>query len=303
MYLADNNDRLVPGEHDAAIIEYFDACPGGENPDYTAGGAVCAAWANPYLRPPVVLDEYIKNRDVWRCPSARLSGGATFILPYPDWFSYIKGMAGAYGVNSGYEWMICNECWPSGWGGDVTDTLAQERLAVPSPGESGPTTNKAFVQSIATPEQKDLKLVSVQDPVSYIICADGGAQTKALTVGTTAYPEVCALQCSTRGATWGCFHDWDACTWAVDCGLYNHAPNDGSFLENPDLRKPFARHLGGVNCGFLDGHASWINSDLLVRKHADGDVQGLLDWGPTSACVDWDGMTFFEKYPGAPLLW
>jgi len=282
MYLADNNDRLVPGEHGAAALEYFEITPGGENPDYTGGPAICAAWANPYLRWPVVLDEYIKNRDVWRCPSARLSGGASFIIPVQDYLAYIKGIEGQYGVAADYEWMICSEVWPAGWGGDVTDTILQQRLAVPSAGEQGSTANKAFVQSIATPEQKDLKLVSVQDPVNYIICADGGAQTKALALATIAYPELCGLQCA-GPCDWYSV-DWELCTWAEDCGLYNHATNDGYFLRNVEARKPFARHLGGVNLGFLDGHASWMNSELVLTKLRDAELEGVASWGPTSVC-------------------
>ena len=295
MYLADNNDRLVPGEHGAAALDYFDTYPGGENPDYTGGSAICAMWANPYLRWPVVLDEYIKNRDVWRCPSARLSGGATLIIPVQDYLTFIKGYEGAYGVNADYEWMLCSEVWPAGWGGDVTDSFLQERLAVPSAGELGASANKAFSQSIATPEQRDLKLVEVQDPVNYAICADGGAQTKALAVPTIAYPELCGLQCANSACGWG---DWDTCTWAEDCGLYNHAPNDGYFLSNVSARKAYARHLGGVNLGFLDGHAGWVSSELLLNKLRDGELAGIVSWGPTSTCGAVD-----ELGPDVPLIY
>jgi len=73
MYLADNNDTLPPGEHRLEVVEYFDAVPGGADWDYDGDGQVgdfsnghCSHNddGNPYLRWPVILDEYTKNRDV-----------------------------------------------------------------------------------------------------------------------------------------------------------------------------------------------------------------------------------------------
>jgi len=68
-----------------------------------------------------------------------------------------------------------------------------------------------------------------------------------------------------------------------------HAPGDGSFLLDPNLRKPYARHLGGVNLGHLDGHAAWINSEALIARYADGEIGGLYSNGPWSTCgfYDW----------------
>jgi prepilin-type processing-associated H-X9-DG protein len=243
-----------------------------------------------------LLDEYVKNRDVWRCPSAKLYGGASWIIPVQDWFTYIKGLEGSYGVTAGWEWMTCSATWPNGWGGDVTDTWAQKRLAVPSAGELGDAANKAFVQSIATSENYGLKLVSVNDPVSYVICGDGGAQTKAIAVPTIAYPDLCGLQCANSQCG---YYDWEApgcVSTAADCGLYNHATNDGAFLFDPNLRKPFSRHLGGVNLGFLDGHASWISSELVLTRLRDNELSGVASWGPDSTCG------FPDDYPGVPTI-
>jgi len=71
----------------------------------------------------------------------------------------------------------------------------------------------------------------------------------------------------------------------VDCGLYNFAPQDESFYKNPELLKPYTRHLGGVNIGYLDGHASWINSRTLINRVAEGEVN-LESSGPNSLCCD-----------------
>ena len=53
MYLGDNNDVLPPSEKNAEIVHYFSPC---EDCDEVAN------FANPYLRWPVMLDEYVKNR-------------------------------------------------------------------------------------------------------------------------------------------------------------------------------------------------------------------------------------------------
>jgi prepilin-type processing-associated H-X9-DG protein len=134
------------------------------------------------------------------------------------------------------------------------------------------------------------------DPVNYYLVGDGGARTAyVLGIGIAAYPDICALECGNEvcGSA-----DWEACaSWGADCGLYYIAPNDGSFLADPGLRKPYARHFGGVNCGFLDGHAQWINSEELIRKVRDGYITQLQAWGPTSDCG------FADIHPGVPTIW
>jgi prepilin-type processing-associated H-X9-DG protein len=187
----------------------------------------------------------------------------------------------------------CYIAWPPGWGGTVTDSVTQQQLAVA--GALGESAHKAFRQSIGTASHSGMKMVEVGDPVNFYIVGDGGAQTAYLFgVGICAYPDICALECANSVFGWA---DWEICTWAADCGLYTLAPNDGSFLANPELRKPYTRHLGGVNCGFLDGHAQWIASEALVRKVRDGDLEGIFPWGPTSDC----GIA--EACPGVPTIW
>jgi len=297
MYLADNNDTLPAGEHGQDVFDYFASIPGGGD-----GGDWCAFQANPYLRWPVVMDEYVKNRDVWRCPSAKVEGGAGWILRGPDWISYLKTWQGQWGVVAGDD-MIGGACfwsWPPGWGGDVTDSMLQGRMAVPEFGSvSGNVENKAFVQSIGTQYVPDLKLAAVNDPVSFVICADNGVQAEDGSVGILAYPDMCALECG-NCAGWV---DWAYCTWAADCGLYVYAPNDGSFLNDPSLRKPYARHLGGNNYGFLDGHAQWMQAETFLNKVRDGDLDGAYTWGPTaggwcSSRAEWDSSS-----GGQPLLY
>ena len=292
MYLTDNNDTLPPTEHRAEVISYFNGAPGGRG---YSGSGDCnrIPQANPYLPWPVIFDDYTRNRDVWRCASAKMENGAGFIVPGPDWFSYMVATEGSWGDNNIDAGGPCYIAWPSGWGGDVTDSIAQNRIAVWGTGTTGG--GSPFIQSIGTATDYGLRLASVDDTVSYFIVGDAGAQTAQLTgIGIAAYPDICALECGNEVCGWA---DWDYCTWAADCGLYDIAPTDGSFLTNPELRKPRARHLGGVNCGFLDGHAQWIASEQLVTKVRDGEIQGLSQWGPTSDCG------FSDANPGVPTIW
>ncbi len=158
MYLADNNDVLFPAEHRQEVHNYFEAYGG---PDCWSNRGY---FANPYLRVPVILDEYVKNRDVWNCPSARLEFGATWIIGYPDWLQYLKDTEGAWGDGSPGGGP-CRIGYPSGWGGEVTDSIAQQRLAIARAEGEGPV-HGAFTQSIAVNKVDGLKLVEVEDPVS-----------------------------------------------------------------------------------------------------------------------------------------
>ena len=274
MYFADNNDTMPPEEHRREALDYFNTAPGGKTWDPEEDGDCHRArQANPYLRVPVILDEYTKNRDVWRCPSAKVEGGAGGIIPVQDWLGFLMSTEGSWGTT--HDLIPCGVLWPNGWGGSVTDTILQERVATGA--------DKAYVQSIGTIYAAGQKMVEVQDPVNNIICGDAGVTTDDFGLSTLAFPDLCVLECSNPCCGW---YDWDICTWAADCGLYYGAPNNGAFLKNPELRKPFARHLGGVNIGYWDGHASWINSQNLINKVAEGDIENLEPWGPTTQ-DDW----------------
>ncbi|MCJ7752195.1 MAG: type II secretion system GspH family protein, partial [Armatimonadetes bacterium] len=111
MYLADNNDTLPPTETRQEVHDFFATGPG--------GGAPPCDWhdyqGNPYLRWPVILDEYVKNRDVYRCPSTRLEGGAAWIVPGAyegGWLGYLEVTTGSWGqLGVGGP---CNTAWPPG---------------------------------------------------------------------------------------------------------------------------------------------------------------------------------------------
>ncbi|UCC68599.1 MAG: prepilin-type N-terminal cleavage/methylation domain-containing protein [Armatimonadota bacterium] len=300
MYLADNNDTLPPMEHRQEVLDYFDTAPGGgQRRDFAGHCQVGRFWCNPYLRWPVIFDEYVKNRDVWRCPSAKMESGAQFIVPQQDYLAYWQQSQGAWGL--GYDEALgwggpCTVPYPRGWGGDVTDSIVQGRLAAAGMFGIDPA-HKAFVQSIACNalESAGLKLVEVEDPVKYVAVGDGGGIALRMTVATAAYPDICKLGCSIELCPAA---DWENCPWTVDCG----APYDGSFLRNPKLRKPYSRHLGGVDLGYLDGHAGWIHSEALIVKASEDEIDGL--WaGPVSDCRHWSGELFGDVYPDLPTLW
>ncbi len=310
MYLADNDDVLWPGECSETALDYFCKGPGGGQPDDRClTDKRMARWANPYLRGPVILDEYVKSRDVWQCPSAKLVTGAMFIVPGPDWLGNLKSSEGRWGEESGIG--PCLTAWPPGWGAEVTDSLDQRRAGSPSRGQGGgigsPT--KAFVQSLGTIAAElpsvgltRTKMTTVQNPSSYAVTGDCGfLPDDYCGLGQAAWPDICAVECANEICGWA---DWEKCApTAANCGLYNIAPNDNSFLVNPSRRTPYARHSGGVNIGFLDGHASWINSEALVEKVAHKEILGIRPWGPNTLgySPDWN-VGFHKCYPNVPVL-
>jgi len=281
MYLADNNDTLPPDEHRPEVIEYFETV--GRDSATTGGDTDCVGshrpgQANPYLRWPVVFDEYVKNRDVWRCPSAKIEGGASQIIPGPDWLSYWQAYESFWNVKTFEGWGPCRHAWPVGWGGEVTDSFLQQRYAAAVLGTGQQVAVKRpFVASIAVNLKYGwgLKLVQVQDPVKFMIVGDaGGSSDDIWNLELWAYPDLCALECSARSWYW-C--DWEIAGGADCCGsdAYNYyAPAGGAFMRDPGLRKEYARHLGGNNVGFLDGHAQWINAERLIAMVAEGELQG-----------------------------
>jgi prepilin-type N-terminal cleavage/methylation domain-containing protein/prepilin-type processing-associated H-X9-DG protein len=288
MYLADNNDTMPPTESRPEVLAYFDTCPGGGTFSSRLEHCHRARQANPYLRYPVIFDEYVKNRDVWRCKSARMEGGAGHILGFPDWLQEMKDNEGNWGKGS-VPVKPCAVLWPRGWGGTVTDSFIQDKDATGTP--------KAFVQSIGTMYLPDMKLGTIDDPVNFVVLGDAGASIDDFGTCTLAYPDICCLGCS-GSCGWA---DWSNST-CIDygryCGLYETAPNDGSFLMNAELRKQYARHLGGVNLGFMDGHASFWNSEAIVTACRDGDLN-VGPWGPTSEDDSWVSSCF----PGAVYIW
>jgi len=288
MYLSDNNDTFPPAEHRQEVLDWVQTSPGqgdegcgyeGEHrtPEFRANTT------NPYLRWPVVLDEYVKNRDVWRCPSSKILSTARFIVPMADWRGYLEANNGSWGQawDTGPCFM---NVFPPGWGGEVTDSIVQGINAGPGAQGASTTTaaNKTFEMGLCSGEENyyDTKLASFQNVSSAPVVADGAMKPGFLVIPVIAYPDICCAECAgVKAIQWGGTPD-SPCQgpdgWCAvndpECRSYH---TDYSFATNPDVRKSYARHLGGSNLGYADGHASWISAAALIAKSDDGEVEGV----------------------------
>ncbi len=93
---------------------------------------------------------------------------------------------------------------------------------------------------------------------------------------------------------------------AYDCADCIRLHADASFLKNTELSRQYTRHFGGVNVGFLDGHAAWWHAERMRAALRDGEMTGLTtNWPPVSNCtLGWgSGETFGEAYPDVGLIW
>jgi len=303
MYLADNDDRFPPRENDPDVLAYFSGYPGGGgkdqwDPEQPGSEPYChrAYQANPYLRWPVILDRYLPDRRVWRCPSARLEGGASFINGGgPDWVAHLRAHEGEWGHHTDPH--LCPILsWPMGWGGEVTDSLTESRIAVPRAGRGRVSSPGMFLQSIGVngAASAEPSALAIDDPAWYVICADGGATIDAFCTGTLAYPDLCHLECAGPG-DWEA--DWEQCPWSRHCGA------TAAMKLDPKLREPFARHCGGVNIGFLDGHVRWFHSEEVIAlspSHGNpnrGRLRGYGPWGPTKDA------SWYDAADGIPALY
>jgi prepilin-type N-terminal cleavage/methylation domain-containing protein/prepilin-type processing-associated H-X9-DG protein len=244
MYLTDY-DRFPPSEHRREAIDAFVNWIGsdrgcGQGPEYRA------TWGNPFLRWPVILDEYIKNRDVWRCPSAAWDPSDWWIIPnyMGDYLKYLTATHGSGWVSQGSSegGSPCFWSFPPGWGGSVTDSIAQQA------GEVSPSEDPAcFSATIGTASTLVDASMSQMGDVGNTVCVADGTTFGMWFRGVG---DVLFEMCGTCGAA-----DWVNCPWTVDCHTLDQNLAD-DWLD-PNFRKRYTRHLGGSNIGFVDGHARW----------------------------------------------
>jgi prepilin-type N-terminal cleavage/methylation domain-containing protein/prepilin-type processing-associated H-X9-DG protein len=307
MYLADNNDCFPPQEYRQEVIDYFNTMPGGatrfSGNAWTRGDCGILRDGQPYIRWAVVFDEYVKNRDVWRCPSAKMSAGGGFIYPIPDWFSHLKATDGDWGREADWAPGPCGTGYPTGWGGEVTDSVAQGRYGVSA--TTGEVANKAFVQSIGCFED-DLaskKLAQVEDTVNYVVVYEAGPYVFGVSDAGAAWPDICCVYCGNSVCGWV---DWEIAGSDDCCGsdeYLMYAPSDGAYLADWGKLRPYARHLGGVNLGFLDGHAAYWKSEAILAKTVNWELPPMGCWGPTARCYQCSYDTpWSEAYPGVPVM-
>jgi prepilin-type N-terminal cleavage/methylation domain-containing protein/prepilin-type processing-associated H-X9-DG protein len=247
MYLTDY-DKTPPREHRQEIVDW-----------YGDGCWVDVSMVNPYLQWPVILDEYIKNKDVWRCPSAQLLQSRGILNSYgQDWWTYLNSIGNpcCYGVG----W--CSTIYPPGWGGAITDSVKQEAAAIDS---SGNASTGAFVQNIGLPDARETSTSQMGDPTKFFVCADVGTTRMVWAATQIAYPDVCAMYCATCSPNYGCYGEPSADF--PDCLCTNHP----EVVYDVQARKTYgrARHMGGSNVGFADGHAKWFSSEAILSGSTD----------------------------------
>ncbi|MCJ7751728.1 MAG: hypothetical protein MUQ65_11650, partial [Armatimonadetes bacterium] len=105
-------------------------------------------------------------------------------------------------------------------------------------------------------------------------------------VNTLVLPDYCFPGCWNDQCN---LPDWENCPEAVACS----APP--AWSTDPRELSAHARHLGGSNMGFLDGHAGWMSQGQIIA-HAPryscgcwggavvgGDFEGLLPGAPTAS--------------------
>ena len=197
----------------------------------------------------MILDDYTKNRDVWNCPSAHYLTSAT-INPCPngDWLSAVKAGYDKYGQCS----PVCNWAFPPGWGGDVTDTFAQEACA-------GSLDSNGFHFAIGTPRANyDLATATINDSAKRVVCGDAGNDMEPTRASRFAYPDMYGVE---KALCKYPLADWANCPDTVNCGA-----GDKRFQTDVQYRKEhsFPRHLGGSNLGFADGHAKWFPAETIM---------------------------------------
>ena len=251
MYLTDY-DRFPPGEHRQDVIDYF-GC--------SCGCTIRFKSANPYLQEPVVLDEYIKNREVWKCPSSRTINTFQIMNPFlnstgkDDWFlRYKESQSGCP------RFRTCNNPFPTGWGGSVTDSQQGGVWCRPEPGQGG------FEMSVGVANNYDKSTSEMNDIAKWVVVADAGLnyiinfdQTDAV-----AYPDACRLK--RQGCNPTCGYDPATCTGPASTDHCAPAYGDWRIATDPTYRKAQfpPRHMGGSNLGFGDGHAKWMNAEAIL---------------------------------------
>jgi len=209
IYLTDY-DAFPPSEHRAdAQQKFIDWIS--EDRGCTSTAGYRASWANPYIRWPVVLDEYIKSREVWKCPSAKYDFSSWWIIPEYNggWLNYLEATRGQWQARGGTPGG--NPCgghgMPPGWGGFITDSIAQQ-LGNAEPSNGGPG---FFSETIGYPlNLRDVKVSALSDVTNTLACADATNLLFEFQNPEGITLELCSL---------GCGADHSACPQSTPCSI------------------------------------------------------------------------------------
>ncbi len=255
------------------LTDYDSFPPGGsaEMRDYlieaTGNECCCYAYkADPYAKVPVILDEYIKNRDVWRCPSATVYLGVGVVVA-----DYGKGAVAQYRDNYAiwFNEDYAHPCldpgaFPPGWGGSVTDTFRQGLSAGPGTGAVDITIGWSGLNI-------GMKVSSIEDPAMHLVCGDASMSHTALQQYRDWAYTLCKVGCAPLPCCDG-GADWANCPDTRTCGLDKNLRDE--WRSDASLRGKYTRHLGGINVGFADGHAKWWHSEAFMNQapYCENDV-------------------------------
>jgi prepilin-type N-terminal cleavage/methylation domain-containing protein/prepilin-type processing-associated H-X9-DG protein len=245
-----------------------------------------ATQANPYLRWPVILEEYVKSREVWNCPSARWMEGFDIVFDPggPDGWAHWMADHPMSGWDGQYLFHPCMTYFPTGWGGTVTDSVTQF-VEVSYLGLGYTASQGQYGGSIGTTEgiNMDVSLSSVNDASSFVVCGD--STSNQMWAPNLDVWQIC-------GIFGGCSGD---CGITNGCGL--NSEHLRQFWTDPSYRKAYTRHLGGSNFGFADGHAKWYSAEAFLSDvpHQDcpdgawhdGKIEGAGSWSNVTGCTSW----------------
>jgi prepilin-type N-terminal cleavage/methylation domain-containing protein/prepilin-type processing-associated H-X9-DG protein len=257
MYLSDY-DRFPPAHTDPGALEAINAASPRGLCGFEAGSQF---WrSNPFLRWPVILEEYIKNRGVWSCPSQNRVGHPTWIVPTytSPWYQYLVQNSGSWGRGD-HCIGNCIPAWPPGWGGSITDSIVQGNKCWE------PAADAATISIGVVEYMYGKKTAQISDATNFVVCADNsGGGDELMDPWAIAY---------------GCWWPRAACCLGLsdaDAEL---------FRTDPGFRKRFSPHLGGLNIGFADGHAAWWDSEAFLA--AANYCLGCGWENPSGNCTSW----------------
>jgi prepilin-type N-terminal cleavage/methylation domain-containing protein/prepilin-type processing-associated H-X9-DG protein len=262
MYLADYNAFPPPGYGDATVANFFDTFAQSNGRVDAGPNATCIEEANPYVRVPVILDEYIKDRQVWLCPSAKYTREPGYIVPVGRGGYWLNNYIDHPNFYSDNMAVPCFVAWPTGWGGPITDSFVQEGgLGIVALGH---TKDDAFGSSIGFIQGLQwLSQSQVQDPARLVVASDNGSNPYPYNIETIGWPDL--MLCGIKGNNRDGYYNAHCCNGTGESTCCQVTDDQTTqWMTDANWRREHTRHMGGSNLGFADGHAKWMASEALL---------------------------------------
>jgi len=233
MYVSDNDGQFPP--HELQLGPY--TCQWG------------ADNANPWLRWPVLLDPYVRDRSVYLCEGVEAPGTGHTVASRPGWITSRPI------TTKGWPNGPCGAVYPPGWGGSVTDSAAQ----------GGRVDANRFRATLgaATNFLRSQKVSGIEHPSETVLWADSARM--AANLGSIIWANACRVDCADLGDK----ADYDNCSWSRKCGAA------GEFTRRAPFRARFTRHQGGSNIAFVDGHVEWRSVTSMIAAYRKRELLGV----------------------------